>query len=86
MTKLGVFVSPLARMAPLPTIGITSSPTPAYQGIMYSRMSGSVSASAPSRLKSGSTVAIPIAETVTTSSTARISESVVSRFTRSSWP
>ena len=30
----GVLVSPVARIAPLPTMGITSNPTPKHQGII----------------------------------------------------
>ncbi len=74
-------VSPVARMAPLPTIGITRKPTPTYHGTMYCRIRGRVSSPAPMARNSGSMVSRPAMQKRATTTLARARAWVVSRIT-----
>ncbi len=78
---LGVFVSPVARIALFPTMGIMTKSTPGYQMTMYSLIRGIISGSAPRSLNRGSMVSIPKATKNATRRNDRIRLSVVSRCT-----
>ena len=88
MILAGVLVSPLARIALLPAIGITSSGIAKYQTDMYSDISGSNSGSAPNSVNMGFSVTSPSVDAKPTSSTASSKPWQVKRaaFCAQPWP
>ena len=81
MIQLGVFVSPVARIALFPTIGITTKTTPDNQGIMYSLINGNDSVDAPISVKieSSAKKLSPATQMIIKATRSRLS--VVSRWT-----
>ena len=86
MIRLGVPVSPAARMALFPIMGMTKNTIPKYQICMYCLMKGSTSGFAPNALNSGSMVSSPMVASTATMATPSVRLLVVNRCTRERSP